>query len=169
VKQDVTPKSVPGNPGDQPQPMASTPTPPAPEGARSKDYDGVSWVAPKGWSEGPARDMRLATLTDGKVEIAISAFGGDVGGTLLNVNRWCQQVGLPPFATQAEAEKVMKPVDVNGKKVRLVDLTGPTARMRVAIVPGEGRLVFFKMMGSGEEIAARQDVFDKLVQSIRVE
>jgi hypothetical protein len=51
----------------------------------------------------------------------------------------------------------------------VVDLTGPGGRLRVAIVPGEGRLVFFKMIGAPDEIASRQDMFDKLVQSIRVE
>lgn len=43
--------------------------------------------------------MRLATYRapagETQVEIAISRFGGDVGGELANINRWRMQVGLP--------------------------------------------------------------------------
>jgi hypothetical protein len=45
--------------------------------------------------------MRLATYIApdpaGPVEIAVTRFGGRVGGELANINRWRGQLGLPPI------------------------------------------------------------------------
>ena len=112
--------------------------------------------------------MRLATLTDGQAEIAISAFGGNVGGILANVNRWRGQVKLPPVATEAEARKDIRVMDVNGRKIEIVDLTG-SERTLVAIVPGDGQLYFFKMTAPADVVAKRQAAFEQLVKPIRVE
>jgi hypothetical protein len=176
--EDVTAKSAPANPGDAPQP-ASGPPPAtqavaAPAGAapsaggKRDSADGVSWETPDGWSRGREAQMRLATLTDGHAEIAISSFGGNVGGILANVNRWRGQVKLPPVATEAEARKDVREMDVNGRKVEVVDLTG-SERTLVAIVPGDGRLYFFKMTAPADVVAERQAAFEQLVKTIRVE
>jgi len=58
-------------------------------------------VVPSDWVLDPEpRSMRLATYQapdpDGEMEIAVSRFGGRVGGELANVNRWRGQMGLPP-------------------------------------------------------------------------
>ena len=146
---------------------APTPTP-APAGAGERQSaGGVSWELPAGWSKAPDAPMRLATITDGQAEVAISSFPGDVGGTLANVVRWQNQVGMPPATSEAEAEKLMTEVDVAGAKIRTLDLSGSN-RMLVAIVPAEGRLYFFKMTGTSEIIAARKKAFDALVKSIRL-
>ncbi|MBX3315730.1 MAG: hypothetical protein KF902_02575 [Phycisphaeraceae bacterium] len=60
------------------------------------------WVAPAAWTEDPApRLMRLATYMApdpaGPVEVAITRFGGIVGGELANINRWRGQMGLGPI------------------------------------------------------------------------
>lgn len=60
------------------------------------------WAAPEGWvlDETP-RQMRIATYmapTDsGQQEIAVTRFGGRVGGELANINRWRGQMGLAPI------------------------------------------------------------------------
>jgi len=56
---------------------------------------------PESWTFDPEpRQMRLATFMipsdDGDIEVAITRFGGDVGGELANVNRWRRQMGLGP-------------------------------------------------------------------------
>jgi hypothetical protein len=175
--EDVTAKSAPANPGDAPQ-AASGPPPAtqavaAPDGAPSAggkrdSVEGVSWETPDGWSRGRQAPMRLATLTDGQADIAISASPGNVGGILANVNRWRQQVKLPPVGTEADARKDVREMDVNGRKVEIVDLTG-SERTLVAIVPGDGRLYFFKMTAPADVAAKRQAAFEQLVKSIRVE
>ena len=175
--EDVTAKSAPANPGDAPQaasgPLAATQAVAPPAGAAPSDgqrdsVEGVSWETPAGWSRGRQAPMRLATLTDGEVEIAVSAFPGNVGGIVANVNRWRQQVKLPPVASEAEARKDVREMDVNGRKVEVVDLTG-SDRTLVAIVPGEGRLYFFKMTAPTDAVAKRQAAFEQLVKPIRVE
>jgi hypothetical protein len=186
----VTAKTSPANPGDAPQP-ASPPAPPeattaptasdqpaaaaepapapaTPAGTR-ESADGVSWETPNGWQQGPARQMRLATITDGTAEIAVSSFGGNVGGNLANVNRWRTQIGLPPVESDAEAERLMTEVDVAGRKLRTVDLKGAENRILVAIVPGDDRLVFFRLLGPNAVVEARKPAFDQLVKTIRVE
>jgi hypothetical protein len=175
----VTAKDVAANPGDVPQPAS----PPAPAAANlpTKPQDaasvagkregaaGVSWETPAGWSQGAAVPMRLATLTDGTAEIAISAFPGNVGGTLMNVNRWRGQLGLEPLASEAEADAAMGTEEVNGRKLRTLDLANGGQRMLVAVVPGEGRLYFFKLSAPADVAAARKGVFDQFVKTIRVE
>jgi hypothetical protein len=179
--QDVTAKSAPGNPGDAPQPASGPP--PATQavapaegepvaggaaGGKRDAVEGVSWETPAGWTMGPPAPMRLATLTDGEALIAITAFPGDVGGLKANVDRWRGQVKLPPSASEAEAKKDVREVDVNGRKVQVVDLTGEQ-RTLVAIVPAEGRLYFFKMTAPADVVAGRQAAFEQLVKTIRVE
>ena len=66
------------------------------------------WTAPPGWAEDPApKQMRLATYiapdAAGPVEVAVTRFGGRVGGDLANINRWRGQMGLPPIG-EAELE-----------------------------------------------------------------
>jgi hypothetical protein len=180
--QDMTVKVAPADPGNAPQPVsppppttgaaaavAREPVPAAPDAkGERQSAGGVSWELPAGWSKAADAPMRLATIGDGQAEIAISSFPGDVGGTMANVVRWQNQVGAPPAASEAEAEKLMAEVDVAGVKIRTLDLSG-RQRMLVAIVPAHGKLFFFKMMGSADLIAARKDVFTNFVKTIRVE
>ncbi len=70
--------------------------------ARASDPD-QPWIVPDGWNEDPApRQMRLTTYIapdpSGDVEVAVSRFGGRVGGELANINRWRGQMGLAPVA-----------------------------------------------------------------------
>jgi hypothetical protein len=175
----VTPKDVAANPGDVPQPAsppaptdAGNPTKPrdaASVAGKRESAGGLSWETPAGWSMGAEVPMRLATLTDGTAEIAISAFPGNVGGTLMNVNRWRGQLGLTPLASEADAEAAMGTADVSGRKVRTLDLSNNGQRMLVAVVPGEGRLYFVKLSAPADVAAARKGVFDQFVKTIRVE
>jgi hypothetical protein len=179
TKTNVTAKDVAANPGDVPQPAnppapldAGVPTKPrdaASVAGKREGVAGVSWETPAGWSQEAVAPPRLATLTDGTAEIAISAFPGNVGGTLMNVNRWRAQLGLEPLASESDAEAAMGTVDVSGRKVRTLDLTNNGQRMLVAVAPGEGRLYFFKMTAKADVAAARKGVFDQFVKTIRVE
>lgn len=61
------------------------------------------WALPDGWTEVPEpRQMRVATFIApdpaGPIEVAVTRFGGRVGGDLANINRWRGQMGLPPLA-----------------------------------------------------------------------
>lgn len=85
--------------------------------AQASDPD-QPWIVPDGWTEDPApRPMRLTTYIapdpSGDVEVAVSRFGGRVGGELANINRWRGQMGLAPV-TPDELESVITRFESEG-------------------------------------------------------
>ena len=96
--------------GGERVPDDTSPVPPAAAAvestARNPDRP---WSVPDGWTEDTApRPMRLTTYvaadSSGPVEVAVTRFGGRVGGALANINRWRGQMGLPPVdETELEA------------------------------------------------------------------
>lgn len=86
---------------------------------------GTPGTVPEGWTLDPApRPMRLATYRAAghdETEIAVSRFGGDVGGELANVNRWRGQVGLGPIDASGLESEI----------VRFGDAAAPGYRVRV--------------------------------------
>lgn len=74
-----------------------------PESERDRESP---WRVPAGWTLDPTpRSMRLATYLApdpaGPVEVAVTRFAGRVGGELANLNRWRDQMGLPPIALRS--------------------------------------------------------------------
>src|SRR5207249_1802842 len=67
-----------------------------------------SWEVPAGWQEVAASQMLLAKFlvggNEGRAEVTVSAFPGDTGSVLGNVNRWRAQVGLAPLS-QEDADR----------------------------------------------------------------
>lgn len=87
-----------------------------------------TWTVPEGWSEQPGNAFRYATLIANGVEITVSKLGlpggQDLQGYLLsNVNRWREQLNLPPVnADQFAATTVAR--KVADRDAILVDLAG---------------------------------------------
>jgi hypothetical protein len=163
-------------PGPAAEAAAPTPAGTQQDAAAGKrvSVQGVSFELPEGWSQGPARQMRLATLTDGTGEIVVSMFpadpsGNPAGGLLANVNRFRAQVQLPEVASDAEAQRLFTEVDAAGRKARVLDLKGEQSRNVVAMVPADGRFYYFRMTGANDVVGARKDAFDRLLQTVRVE
>ena len=108
----------------------------------------------------------------GSAEVTVSAFPGDVGGLLANVNRWRGQVGLANIS-QSDLSNEVTSVDVPGGKAMLVDVTGSNpkngqkARLIGAIVPREGRTWFFKLMGDEQVAEKQKSTFVKFVQTVQ--
>lgn len=129
-------------------------------------------AAPEHWKRQEAGTIRKASWQvskDGQsADVAVTAFPGDVGGDLANVNRWRRQVGLPPTDQADIAEiKEERAVDVDGNQGYTVFLEGPQGRAILgAIVPrGEGTW-FFKMTGPAELLRAEEDGFMNLLSSV---
>lgn len=137
---------------------------------------GLAWDVPAGWTTGPEKPMRKATLllpaTDGTpaAELAVTAFPGDVGGNLANVNRWRGQLSLPPIG-QAELGSALQHIDVGSLHIDVIELVGPgtppAQRLLGAIVPYSGATWFFKLSGPDAAIAAQKDAFLAFVRTIR--
>ena len=58
---------------------------------------GVTYQTPESWTEYPPSSIRKANFkinnTSGTAEVSVTVFPGDVGGALVNINRWRQQIG----------------------------------------------------------------------------
>src|SRR5262249_55552958 len=87
------------------------------------------------------------------------------GGSLVdNVNRWRGQIGLPPAAAD-EINRLLKPIEVDGERGQLIDLTG--RRIVGVMCTNGGQTWFFKMTGSPAAIAKHRASFDELLSSTR--
>ncbi|MDQ2659186.1 MAG: hypothetical protein M3Y03_02075, partial [Verrucomicrobiota bacterium] len=138
----------------------------------------VHWTAPAGWEEQPASGFRkgsfLVRSADGKTaDVSIISFPEAAGGLLANVNRWRNQLKLPPVASEPEAGSALS---ANGREMFFVDVasTEPTtpdgAKSRIlgGIFPLNGETWFFKMMGPDDLVAAQRDAFKQFLQSVHV-
>jgi hypothetical protein len=155
--------------------LAQTAPPPAGQGRPGHPQ----WEVPAGWTELAPTTMILAkfqlTGSDpaAQAEVTVSAFPGDVGGLLANVNRWRGQLGLPPLA-EANLPQAVTPLDVADGKAMLVDVsgtetkTGQPARLVGAIIPHGGKTWFFKLLGNVTVAAEQKDAFLKFVQSAKL-
>jgi hypothetical protein len=158
---------------------AATPPPASPAGSAAYGSDAADsrlpeWTVPEGWLETPPTQMLLSRFEvhadDGQLEITVSAFPGDVGGTVANVNRWRGQIGLPPLP-EAEVREALTPLDVEDGSAILIDMTNPrdTGPIRVmgVIWPRGGETWFYKLSGD-EPVAEREKAaFVGFVQSVR--
>ena len=149
-----------------------------PSGAMA-DAANPKWIVPKDWEEGKAAPMRRATFvvksTDGQsAEVAVSAFPGDVGGLLANVNRWRGQIGLGPVAPD-EVASITSDVEISGAKATVVDFQtdGTPAgkshpqRMVVVTLPHAGNSWFFKMTGDAPLTGAQKETLLQFVNSVK--
>ncbi|MDB5297090.1 MAG: cytochrome c assembly protein, partial [Phycisphaerales bacterium] len=151
----------------------------------------VDVAPPPGWEP---MDTRGVQPVQGMRQVAAFAVGGGTGrvaavavtdmspqGDLLlaNVNRWEQQVGLPPSAA-ADLPKLLKPVKVAGPNPgqfydgQLVELSGPGSggqgpvKMVSVVVSPVARTVAFKMMGAADVVDAQRANFDAFVNTARL-
>ncbi len=133
-----------------------------------------AWDVPAGWQEVPPSQMLLAKFlingNDGKADVTVSVFPGDVGGVLANVNRWRGQIGLEPV-DQSESDKLVSSLDVMGGKAMLVDMSGQKGgqktRLVGVIVPRGAQTWFYKLMGDPAVAEREKPALIKFVQSVR--
>jgi hypothetical protein len=89
---------------------AGAPSAPAP-GAGMADTavptasgEALAWQAPAAWAPKAPSAMRKGSYSvpgeGGEADLSITAFPGDVGGELANVNRWRGQIGLTPLGPE---------------------------------------------------------------------
>jgi hypothetical protein len=138
------------------------------------DLSGPQWSPPKEWETRPASMMRVGSFAfadnNGNVDIAISVFPGDVGGTLANVNRWRSQVGVPPV-TEEQLAGQLTPLDVDGGKAKLVEISGESTetskkvRLIAVMVKKGDQTWFFKMVGDETTALSQKAAFVKFVQT----
>ena len=161
-------------PGAAPTPAPAPAMPMADTAVPTATGPGLKWTAPAGWESKPATAMRKATYVvpgngGATAEMAVTAFPGDVGGELANVNRWRGQLQLPPIA-ESELAGAVTHLPVNGLTVTVVELTGGPADLPVqllgAMVPSGRSTWFFKLTGPAAVVAKEKPAFLALVQTL---
>lgn len=157
--------------------LASTNSRQVPMASNSQDPAKPLWQVPPAWQEQPPTQMLLAKFivsgtANEKAEVTVSAFPGDMGGMLANVNRWRGQVGLDNIA-QSDLSNAVTSVDLPGGKATLLDVVGTNpkngqkARLIGAIIPRDGKTWFFKMMGDDQLAGKEKPVFVKFIQTMK--
>jgi hypothetical protein len=140
-------------------------------------------VIPKGWTEQPARMMRVATYAIPPAagaeagECAVFFFGTGQGGSIDdNVRRWSSQFDgapAPVRATKTVQGMAVHTVAVSGTFLApsgpMMQSSGRKAgwQLRGAIVEAPGGNVFFKLTGPAATVAGASAAFDSLVASVR--
>ncbi|HEY7120296.1 MAG TPA: hypothetical protein VH475_27150 [Tepidisphaeraceae bacterium] len=152
-------------------PPAGQPTLAAhPGGANPSTGGEIQWTAPKDWKPLGASGMSYATFQVSEnppIHLTITPLPATAGEVLPNVNRWRGQLGMTP-TTEAKLPRDVKSIKVAGQDAQLVDLTSPTQqRMLGAIVPGAGKVWFFKLSGPADKIAPQRDTFEEFVKSVQ--
>ncbi|MFA9478379.1 hypothetical protein ACERK3_08725 [Phycisphaerales bacterium AB-hyl4] len=129
----------------------------------------MTWSAPDGWQRSSeSQPMRLATYYTGEgdnaLEVAVSAFPGEVGGALANINRWREQLGLDPLAEddwQDHVDAFGEEDGVHGYTLRIdadAEVIGPHG-MLAAIIrsPHSQRTHFVRALGQADQLDAHED------------
>lgn len=124
-----------------------------------------SWPVPASWQQqapGMMQDAKFAAA-GGKAIITVSQAGGAM---IPNIQRWRGQLQMPAVS-DAEAEKSSSPLDLGHAKATLVDLTGPSQRMIVVVVPKGQMSVFYKLMGEPSAVAAEKDALIEFAKKVK--
>jgi hypothetical protein len=133
----------------------------------------LQWALPKGWTETRAGGMRYATIKPtaaGKIDVSVTVFPGTAGGEVANVNRWRNQIGLPPV-DEAALGRDRKALRSPAGSLAVFDYTsdGQTkTRLVAAILFADGNSWFVKMVGDAGPVAASRPDFIRLLESLRL-
>jgi hypothetical protein len=126
------------------------------------------WTAPAGWTPKKASAMRKGSYSisgpEGAGDVSITAFPGDVGGNLANVNRWRGQLQLPPVQDVATA---VQPLDTNGLHLLVFEGANQGTRMIGVIVPQSDATWFFKLTGPDALVAREKPAFLDFLKTVR--
>lgn len=143
--------------------MANTPVPTPPPSAETP-----WWNVPPEWTQKAPGAMRQASFSagaDGKVDIAVTAFPGDVGGDLANVNRWRGQLQMAPI-DEATLARQIQPLPSQDAEIKMVELEGLDASTLAGWTLHHGQSWFFKMTGPKDAVAAEKARFQAFLQSV---
>jgi hypothetical protein len=163
--------------GLMPASMSSSPSPPGmagdvpPPPPPSGDAR-LTWTLPRGWTQRLQGGMRYATITapaEGRLDVSVVVLPGPAGGELANVNRWRNQIGLPPLDAAGMAA-ARKAIAAKAGPVSLYDFTSDgqkKSRVVAGLAEVGGSTWFVKMTGDEKPVATAHAEFIRLLESLR--
>jgi hypothetical protein len=131
----------------------------------------IKWKTPEAWIEVTPSSMRYASFSasDGngsKIDISVVTFPGDGGSDADNVNRWRQQIALPPIDGSAVTSQVA-PLKTADTTFLTTDIAGDKARTIAAWTRRDARVWFFKMTGPNAAVEKEKPNFVRFIESVR--
>ena len=131
-----------------------------------------TYTVPESWKEFPPQSVRKANFRvsgeNGRAEIVVTVFPGDVGGKLANINRWRGQIGLDPIEISGMRE-VTRPLSISNHMAMLVILQGPQKSILGGILGFHGSTWFFKMQGDTGIVAEQAEAMEAFLASVQIE
>ncbi len=130
--------------------------------------EALTWTAPPQWTPTAGSAMRKGSYAvkgpEGVGDLSITAFPGDVGGDLANVNRWRGQLDLPPVSNLAGAVQTL---DAHGLHMVVFDGANAGQAILGAIVPLSGQTWFFKLTGPDQLVAREKATFLDFLKTVK--
>jgi hypothetical protein len=136
----------------------------------------AKWAKPDGWSEQPVSEMRLGSFkVNGpdatSADVSVTAFPGDAGGLVSNVNRWRGQLELPQLE-ENRLRQTIKQTEIQGAPAYLVDLqtvanSSKPSRILGAVMERPDRTWFVKMTGPPALLENQRQKFFDFVNSFQ--
>ncbi len=127
---------------------------------------------PEGWTEQDPGAMRKGSwkvsANGANAELAVTAFPGDVGGRMANINRWRGQLGLEPVTPDFyDAIQIAMVGDAQGELVSIQSKDG--ARATLAIMASKGGTSWFlKLSGDAVAVEAARAALVKFAAETRL-
>ena len=163
---DATNPAMPANAPSPSMPGGMAPAVPP----RDSTAPQLKWEIPKGWISVPPSSMRYASFSaganDDKIDISVVVFRGEGGSDADNVNRWRQQLQLPPMSEAAIGTQIA-PLNTEDATFATIDIAGPNGRTLAAWTRRDGRVWFFKATGPNAGVEKEKANFKKFIGSIR--
>ncbi len=144
----------------------------APPGRNSPNSLPFTCSVPEGWRAVQENAMQIAAYEvgdgDQQAEISVSVAGGELAA---NINRWREQVHLPPLEA-AELKSSLRSIDVDGHTGVIAEFAGPESDSRreslLGVIVTVGRQQWFIKLRGDSQVVAREKVhFEEFVRSIR--
>ena len=142
----------------------------------------LSYEVPTGWSRGEPvvsrggvsiRFEAAFEVVSGAehLDIRVSKFPVAMAQPLLNVNRWRQQLDLPPMS-EVELSEAFRPDSVGGSPAQRIEIRSAAGATRPEMILGVltsyANEVYFTKLKGDQELAERERMhFDEFVRSVR--
>ncbi len=158
---------VPGNAGAE--------TPPAPRADMSGaaiESRLMTWASPEHWKVDPKPSTFTLKAFDadgehGPARITITVLAGNGGGTLANINRWRDQLGMDGLDGLGSEGNLAPGLTRLGERGYLADLASPdgSKAMLGAIIPSDRDTWYLKMTGAPGALARERAAFERLARA----
>lgn len=140
----------------------------------------LDWTPPPSWQSQPSTGVRIGSFlipnpNGPPADVSVILLPGTAGGLLENVNRWRDQIELPPIS-ESDLPSLMQKIDIAGRSALLVELTSlrpigtpsQSTRILAAILTDQNSSCFFKMMGETSLVSRQRNIFLQFLRSVRI-